>query len=47
MKRPGEIPAETSSDNEVTDVLAKMKAMGPAPYSSMTWRSRVGPKLAK
>jgi hypothetical protein len=31
MKRPGEIPAETSSDNEVTDFLAKMKAMGPAP----------------
>ncbi len=31
MKRPGEVPAETSSDNEVTDFLAKMKAMGPAP----------------
>lgn len=31
MKRPGDTPAETSSDNEVTDFLAKMKAMGPAP----------------
>jgi hypothetical protein len=31
MKRPGDVPAETSSDNEVTDFLAKMKAMGPAP----------------
>jgi hypothetical protein len=30
MKRPGESPAETSSDDEVTDFLAKMKAMGPA-----------------
>ena len=28
--RPGETPAPTSSDNEVTDFLAKMKAMGPA-----------------
>jgi hypothetical protein len=28
--RPGEAPAPTSSDNEVTDFLAKMKAMGPA-----------------
>ena len=31
MKRPGDVPAETSSDDEVTDFLAKMKAMGPAP----------------
>ena len=31
MKRPGDAPAETSSDDEVTDFLAKMKAMGPAP----------------
>ena len=31
MKRPGDVPAETSSDNEVTDFLAKLKAMGPAP----------------
>jgi hypothetical protein len=31
MKRPGDTPAETSSDDEVTDFLAKMKAMGPAP----------------
>lgn len=28
--RPGEALAPTSSDNEVTDFLAKMKAMGPA-----------------
>ncbi|HUF45938.1 MAG TPA: VWA domain-containing protein [Aestuariivirgaceae bacterium] len=27
---PGQTPADTSSDNEVTDFLAKMKAMGPA-----------------
>jgi hypothetical protein len=27
---PGETPAETSSDNEVTDFLARLKAMGPA-----------------
>ena len=27
---PGQAPADTSSDNEVTDFLAKMKAMGPA-----------------
>ena len=31
MKRPGDTPAETSSADEVTDFLAKMKAMGPAP----------------
>jgi hypothetical protein len=31
MQRPGDTPAETSSDTEVTDFLAKMKAMGPAP----------------
>ena len=31
MKRPGDTPTETSSDNEVTDFLAKLKAMGPAP----------------
>lgn len=28
--KPGETSATTSSDNEVTDFLAKMKAMGPA-----------------
>jgi hypothetical protein len=30
QRQPGDAPAETSSDSEVTDFLAKMKAMGPA-----------------